>query len=373
MKSFRNGLFTVGLLLGLMLVPVLVDAHGPLDETSSSAQGDTVTIAASGSEISGQGKYRFRVLHTRDILPEKAIEVLEKAHGGFAVDRREGKGEVYFALPGAGIIRLSKDLSSSKLLKTAPEMRDTNLHNATIWYTKSGRARLVFPGNSAGKVFTTSLSGKLLGALDAPSPDTDFDDTTVNKYFKDGGKFVPTDVEYLNQLYYITTGYSSLDYVLTADVNESSSGADWSDLTFGGKGEGVGQFKTGHGITVAEGGKRLDIADRPLAEIDRFTRHGHYRDTIHLPKGAFPCDIDHAGDGLSVVPCLHGLDREKGAPIYVLVDGKVVSTIMVKSELGLEKFQHIHNAVIVRRNGKLYIIAQAWNPGDFAVLEQVTE
>ena len=29
------------------------------------------------------------------------------AHGGFAVDRRDGKGETYFALPGAGLLRLS--------------------------------------------------------------------------------------------------------------------------------------------------------------------------------------------------------------------------------------------------------------------------
>ena len=62
---------------------------------------------------------------------------------------------------------------------------------------------------------------------------------------------------------------------------------------------------------------------------------------------------------------------KKGAPIYVLKNGAVVSTVMPKAELGLEKFQHIHNAVIREVNGVLYIIAQAWNPGDFAVLRQV--
>ena len=39
----------------------------------------------------------------------------------------------------------------------------------------------------------------------------------------------------------------------------------------------------------------------------------------------------------------------------------------------LENFKHIHNAILRRAAGKLYIIAQAWNPGDFAILEQVTE
>ena len=44
---------------------------------------------------------------------------------------------------------------------------------------------------------------------------------------------------------------------------------------------------------------------------------------------------------------------------------------MIKSELGLENFQHIHNAVMHKMGGKYYLIAQAWNPGDFAILEQV--
>ena len=41
---------------------------------------------------------------------------------------------------------------------------------------------------------------------------------------------------------------------------------------------------------------------------------------------------------------------------------------MIKEDLGLEKFTHIHNATIREIGGKLYIIAQAWNPGDFAIL-----
>ena len=45
---------------------------------------------------------------------------------------------------------------------------------------------------------------------------------------------------------------------------------------------------------------------------------------------------------------------------------------MPKEDLGLENFQHIHNAVLHEVKGKLYIIAQAWNPGDFAILEQTS-
>ena len=45
---------------------------------------------------------------------------------------------------------------------------------------------------------------------------------------------------------------------------------------------------------------------------------------------------------------------------------------MPKEELGLENFKLIHNAVLRKYGDKLYIIAQAHDPGDFAILEQVS-
>jgi hypothetical protein len=46
---------------------------------------------------------------------------------------------------------------------------------------------------------------------------------------------------------------------------------------------------------------------------------------------------------------------------------------MAREDLGLEKFQHIHNAVLRQHGNKFYIIVQAWNPGDFAIVEQVAD
>ncbi|HOJ61103.1 MAG TPA: hypothetical protein PK878_12530 [bacterium] len=351
------------------------DLHGVVSASAVSTEVHEMALtmaepASAADPVSGQGEYRFRLLVRRDILPPEALAVLERAHGGFAVDRREGKGEVYFALPGAGIIRLSPDCQTAELLPTPDELKRTNLHNTTIWYSENGSPRLVFPANDLGKVFTTSLEGELLSVLDAPSAETDFDETNVNDYFKQQGKFAPTDVEYLDHLYYITTGYSDLDYVLTARVSEPPLQAMWHDLVFGGKGTGLGQLQTGHGITVGMNGQRLDVADRPVAEIERYTRYGHHRGTIHLPEGSYPCDIDYLED-LALVPCLQGPVKDQGAPVYLLKGGEVVSTIRPKEELGLDRFQHVHNAVLTRYQGKLYIVLQAWNPGDFAVLEQV--
>jgi hypothetical protein len=340
------------------------------DETHHDTHSVRIRVAQNTGGVTGQGDLKFRLLYGGDHLPAEAIEVLTAAHGGFAVDRRDGKGEVYFALPGAGIIQISRDLQSTRMLPTDPEMAATNMHNASIW-TESGKPYLVFPGNQIGKVYTTALDGSLLHTLNPPGTETTFGPAVVNDYFAAGEKFVPTDVDYLGGRYYIATGYSSLDYVLTANVTAGDAvAAEWNGLAFGGKGTEPGQFQTGHGITIAPDGKTIAVADRPLAEIDHFTADGEYLNTIKIPEGAFACDIDYEA-GYAVVGCLHGPDRDKGAPIYILKGDKVVSTLMPKEDLGLENFVHIHNAVITERDGKLYVIAQAWNPGDFAILEQV--
>jgi hypothetical protein len=320
---------------------------------------------------SGQGKYKFRVLYTSSHLPQEAQAVLKGAHGGFAVDLRPGKGETYFSLKGAGIIQISPDLKSTRMVPTAAEMKGTNLHNTTIWYAQNGSPFLVFPGNEAQRVFTTTVDGKLLHTLTPPSAGTDLGHPVANDYFTNGGTFVPTDVEQLDGLMYIATGYSKLDFVLTARIlGAAPFNARWNDLAFGGKGNGPGQFGTGHGITVPPGKKRIDVADRPNSEVDRFTKNGQYLSTLRTPTGSFPCDIYYLGDK-AVIGALHGPDRTKGAPIYLYENDELVSTIMPKEDLGLANFQHIHNAALREVNGKLYVIAQAWNPGDFAILEHV--
>jgi hypothetical protein len=336
------------------------------------ALSDTPSTAAQSAALSGQGKMRFRVLYTSADLPAEAQNVLKGAHGGFAVDTRPGKGEVYFSLKGAGVIQISSDLKTIRMVKTPANMKETNLHNTTIMYAADGTPYLMFPANEAGRVFVTNLDGELVQELQPPQPGTDLGNPTANDYFGGRGNLVPTDVEHLDGLMYMTTGYSNLDFVLSARVTSTKPfQAVWHDLAFGGRGTGAGQFGTGHGITVPPGLKRLDIADRPNSEIDRFTRYGQYLSTMRLPLGSFPCDIYYLGS-YAVVGSLHGPDRSKGAPIYLLENDKLISTIMPKEDLGLKNFQHIHNAVLRQVGNKLYVIAQAWNPGDFAILEQVT-
>jgi hypothetical protein len=345
--------------------------HAP--RFSNRARSADAPAADNPPGVSGQGKLKFKVLYTSSHLPPEAQKVLVNAHGGFAVDRRPGREEIYFALPEAGILRLSANLKAVDLLDTPDEMRKLNLHDTNIWYDVDGTSYLVFPANKEGKIFTTSLDGKLVHKLDAPTAQDNFEQPEVHDYFLGGGNFAPTAVEYLEGLYYVTTGYCNLDYVLTARVTPRDRfEAVWNDLAWGGKGDGIGQFGTGHGITKPPGLVRLDVADRPHSRFERFTRYGHYLSTLAMPSGSLPCDINYLDPQWSVVPALEGPDKTKGAPIYILENEKLVSTIMIKEDLGLPNFVHIHNAAIRKIADKFYIIAQAWNPGDFAILEQVT-
>ena len=361
--------------LGLGLSAARLAAHNSPDHavTNGPATAGGAAKTPPAGAISGQGKMRFRVLVTSERLPEEARKVLTSAHGGFAVDRRPGKGEAYFALPGAGILQISPDMKTIRMIQTPESMKKVNLHNTTIWYARDGAPYLVFPANDAGKVFTTTLEGTLLNTLDPPTGEEDFSLSEVGDYFRGKGNFAPTDVEELDGLYYVTTGYSNLDFVLTARILATSPfAAVWNDLVFGGKGKGPGQFETGHGITVPPGKKRLDVSDRPNSRIERFNRYGQYLSMVRLPSGSLPCDVSYL-DQYAVVAALDGPDTSKGAPIYVLENDQLVSTIMPKEELGLQNFKHNHNAVLAKIGNRYYIIVQAWDPGDFAILEQVNE
>src|SRR5262245_37435794 len=198
----------------------------------------TPTRSARGDGgTSGHEKMKFKVLYTSDHLPAEAQKVLTSAHGGFAVDLRPGKGETYFSLKGAGIIQISADLKQTRMIDTPPEMKGTNLHNTTIWSAADRTPYLAFPGNEVNQVFITTLDGKLSYALKPPEPGTDMGHPIATDYFLGRGNFVPTDVEQLDGMLYIPTGYSNLDFVLTARiVSTNPFKIVWNDLAFGGRG-----------------------------------------------------------------------------------------------------------------------------------------
>jgi hypothetical protein len=333
--------------------------HSPGEVAPSRPRG----VDADASRTSGQGEFVFCHDPELSALPEPAIKYLRGAHGGFAVDWR-GQREVYFALKGCGVIRMSADLRKKEVVELDPYVRQGNFHNTSLIYDGKGTPYLALPDNEKNRVYITSTSGELFQVLSHPRG---------NPYYDGGGAFVPTDVEQSPQLsVYIVTGYSRGDFVVSADPFRGT----WNPLIFGGKGKEHGKFGTGHGITWNPWQATFDISDRPNSRIESFSTDGKYRKTVALPRGCLPCDIDFLQEH-AVVGCLKGPDGGTPAPIYILDQkGAVVSTIKPKEELGLDLFTHLHNVtwhVAGEGEGKkVYLLCQAWNPGGFAVLERVS-
>ncbi|KAB2664443.1 MAG: hypothetical protein DVB31_09960 [Verrucomicrobia bacterium] len=95
-------------------------------------------------------------------------------------------------------------------------------------------------------------------------------------------------------------------------------------------------------------------------------------DVQGLPPGSTVCDTDVWGDYV-MAACLDGPKGSPG-PIYVINQKRraVVSTIKPKEDLGYATAQHMHDACWYvpgkGKNGEVYIIFTAWNPGGIGVL-----
>ena len=346
----------------------LVPRAAPAPEAGAPATAAGSAAASSSAPAegatSGGGAWVFRWNKELSELPEPARKYIPGAHGGFAVDVR-GRGTVYFALKGCGIIAMSADLRRKEIIDVDPWIKEGNFHNTTMVYDGSGTPYLALPDDEKQRVYVLTTAGKLIQVLSHPRG---------NPYYDGGGPFAPTDVEQApSRDVFIVTGYSPGDYVVSADP---FTGA-WRPLIFGGRGTEHGKLGTGHGITWNPATNTLDVADRPNSRIESFSVGGEFKRSVALPAGSLPCDVDFL-DGTMLVGCLQGPAGSTPAPIYILdAAGTILSTIRHKEDLGLDLFTHVHNAtwhtVGEGPNRTVYILTQAWNPGGFAVLERVSQ
>lgn len=327
------------------------------------------------SEHSGQGQFVFRVAVRSDALPEKVHAknpydrrrkrtCLDCAHGGFAYDHREGRGEVYWFLQGAGMMRVQRDRAKIELLDTDPEMLKFNMHNATF-FEHEGKGRIAWPANRGARVFVTDVDGKLLHTIGRP---------TMPPYDNKKAGYAPTDTAYLDGKLWITDGYAS-KYVMAYDLGKK----EWTDLIFGGRSRKAepGKFGTNHGLTIHKG--LLYVSGRFFARIHSYRPDTKFVNMFPLPEGSKPCDFEFFVSGgklygvaASLNVAKENKERDKGAAIYIvdMKTLKIVSTIRPKDELGLDKFRHLHNVLATVDKGVVTLFCQAWNGGDFAVLQQ---
>lgn len=317
--------------------------------------------AVAEEKTSGQGDWVFKFRPDLSSLPEGADAHIRKAHGGFAVDR-QGKGDVYFHLDGYGIIHLSPDLGKVRKLDGDAEFTQGNGHNTSVGY-RDGKPYLVIPDNKRGKILFADTEGKLLHSLGRPE---------VLDWFVSAG-FAPTDTLVIGDKVFVADGYGSR-YIFPADAF-----GDYTKGVYGGR----PMFTTSHGLDFNPVTKQVAVADREAFQIRYFNqdgsvvREGRKHVISKLPEGAAPCDIDFMPDGTAVVGCLKG---EGGAPgeVYILdPQGKVVSCIKPKVDLGLsegnQNVQHVHNASWTKVGDTVFLLVYAWNPGGFVVLERVSK
>ncbi|NCF55789.1 MAG: hypothetical protein GWP41_05930 [Planctomycetia bacterium] len=320
-------------------------------------------------KVTGKGAYQFA--HRSVYVPPAVQENISGAHGGFAVDRisEGGDGSTWFCLKGVGLIRIDSEMTQMEVIGGDPAIVNANMHNTTILRAEKKRL-LILPSDEAQKVFVCSDSGEIIRVFDNP-------------YATDKGAteaFRVCDVEIVDGFLYATNGYAN-NVVFVADplhgVDGNPEKGAWSPFTFGGSGTAHGKFGTAHGITRIPGTNAFTVADRANARLETYLVGGQYLGGINFEPGTMPCDVDYV-DRVAVVGCLKGAGGKTPAPIHILEEGNLVSTLRLQEDLGLEGWTHVHNAAVRRiaPKGKLgmprlMIIASGWNPGRIAILEQI--
>ena len=310
---------------------------------------------------SGQSPFRF--VHRADLrnLPGEAAAHEVNLHGGFAVDPRPGQGQIYYGMPGCGIMRVEADLSHQEIIALPDVLKPLNFHSTKIGEF-DGALRLFLPANSDEKVAVLNLDGSVEFVLSRPE---------LEEYAAAETPYRPTDTALVGDQLYVADGYGA-NYI---SVNDLPTRA-WTGV-FGGKTEDAhehGKFATAHGLNLHPTHHHLTIADRPSSRIQAHDLDGRFVASYGVPTGAWPCGIDYVeykGRLLAVIGCLRDPVADRPAPIYIL-DGEsfeLLSTIRPKEELGVDLAQHLHNVVFHVHNGTLYLICQAWNPGCYFVLE----
>ena len=313
---------------------------------------------------SGQGAFTFALRDDLYTLPE-ATKVNEiNLHGGFAIDNRPDKGQIYYGMPGSGILRIESDLTTQDLISLPDNLGDLNFHSTRI-ATLNGQERVMLAANGDEKVILVDLEGSVDQILSRP----EFDE-----YKKADVPYLPTDTVLVDDVLYIADGYGA-NFISANNLAEHK----WKSI-FGGLAADAnddGKFSTAHGINLNPVHKHLDICDRPNSRIQAHDLTGGFLNSYKLPSGSFLCGIDYFEKGerwYAVIGCLQDPEVGDGrpAPIYIIDADtyELLSIVRPKEELGVELAQHIHNAVMHMVDGTLYLVCQAWNPGHYFVLEQ---
>lgn len=308
-----------------------------------------------GDVILGHGDYRYRVhkewgnLNPSETPVKNCHEMVMDSKGRLIMITDEVKNNII-------------------VYDTSGELLDTwghefpGGHGLTL-FDEGGEDILFITDYERGKVFKTTIDGKILFTIDHPA--------NIGIYSPDD-PFRPTETAITsNGDIYVADGYGS-QYIIQYNPKGEYI------RHFGGNGDADDQFQTAHGVCIDNRDKNnptLLCTSRGHNAFKRFTLDGTYLSTILLP-GAFVCRPVPDGQNIYAGVCwsrLRYLNRTDNSGFITILDknDKVVSNpggtkpeyengdlkLMVQKQ---PVFNHCHD-VCVDRDKNLYVCQ--WNAG----------
>lgn len=321
------------------------------------------------------------------VFPEECKEFEDHMHGGFNEDQETGV--IYTGIPGAGLYSVSPDLQTWTRLGTDDRLKK-NIHGLVVFKHKS-ETLIAAALNQEQLVLILTLHGEVKQVLETPTGN-EFDFAEANQYYTDhraikmvphdydslpekvvkkhniqAGVFSCTDVTYLDGKLYVVTGYCPGDFVLTAEERDGKW--SWGHLAWGGKGDGLGKFRTAHGVFAFE--DNIYVANREAHQVVKFEKDGTAVKVLPgIPPNSRICNVSYAEEhGYFLInPLAPVTEGQKSAPIYAYMDDAIISTI-IPGDLGVPVLKHVHHVWPHYVKGQLYLMVHGWNKGKFAILK----
>ena len=332
--------------------------HGDSDASKESTAKFDPTAPTNKFQVNGK-TYRWE---HRPELGKQSEAMINAAKGGLHnnADRDLLTGEVVTAVAKHGLVKLDSELKEWTLVEDQDPVFAAGMNaHGTDCFVLDGESYWAFASTNTQEVFVTKR-GEVLAKLTQPKGD-EFDNPTVNQYFKSGGRFTPCDVVFLPDAkrLVVVIGYAPGDFALSAELVD-------------------GEWKWGasrsHGriFSFTPGGAQLRT---PGAEKEYY---------IQLPKGSNPCNISSIGDSM-FLPLLNALPTtNESAPVLVMENGKPAGALVPATYESLQLMQHMHGFCPVEIDGKLYGVVLSWrrasensngkpNDGQIAIFEAVQE
>ncbi len=181
---------------------------------------------------SGQSPFVFSHCDDLRSVPATALPFEAQLHGSFAVDKRAGFGQVFYGMPGLGLLRASADLTTQDLITLPPGLTPVNFHSTKIGEFE-GKTRLFLAAESKEMVAVVTLDGDVEFTLSKPE---------FAEY--ESAKYLPTDTTLAGDTLFIADGYGS-NFISKANVITQK----WAGI-FGGHSDADHHhgFGTAHGI-----------------------------------------------------------------------------------------------------------------------------